>query len=132
MIEVSIKTSSKESLVDITDLVAKALADSKATFGTVTVFIPHTTAGIMVNEGTDKSVTGDFLWALEKMVPDGPYNHGEGNSVAHIKTILTGNSAVIPIEHGKMALGTWQRIFLCEFDGPKTRKVRVMIVGSIA
>ncbi|WP_213995946.1 secondary thiamine-phosphate synthase enzyme YjbQ, partial [Tepidanaerobacter syntrophicus] len=91
--------------------------------------IPHTTAGITINEGADKDVSIDILETLDKLIPhNGDYRHLEGNSDAHIKASLVGNSLALIVREGKLLLGTWQRIFFCEFDGPRTRNIMVKIV----
>jgi secondary thiamine-phosphate synthase enzyme len=116
---------------DITSRVAQAVEDSQIGEGTVTVYVPHTTAGVTVNENADPDVIRDMLCALEHAVPwrQSFYRHGEGNSAAHVKSSLVGCSAVLPVVGGRMALGTWQAIFFCEFDGPRTRKVLVTVSG---
>lgn len=116
---------------DITSRVAQAVEDSQIGAGTVTVYVPHTTAGVTVNENADPDVVRDILSALEQAVPwrQSFYRHGEGNSAAHVKSSLVGCSAVLPVVGGRMALGTWQAIFFCEFDGPRTRKVVVTVSG---
>jgi secondary thiamine-phosphate synthase enzyme len=113
--------------VDITDQVAAAIPnDAQA----VLVYSPHTTAGITINENADPDVPHDFFAKLGRSFPkdESFYRHGEGNSDSHILTSLVGNSAWVPIENGKLALGTWQAIYLCEFDGPRTRTVMLQFV----
>jgi secondary thiamine-phosphate synthase enzyme len=129
MISLSIKTSGQTGFVDITREVEKAVADSRVREGLALVFVPHTTAGITINEGADPSVQADIIRTLEQLIPlKGPYHHREGNSAAHIKTSLIGPSVSVIIENGRLVLGTWQAIFLCEFDGPRTRKVLIKII----
>ncbi len=124
-----ISTELQTELIDITSNIEKLIKDSKVTEGICSVFVPHTTAGIVINENADPSVKRDFLVELNKMVPDREYyTHAEGNSSAHIKTNLVGSSETIFIEDGRLLLGTWQGIFFCEFDGPRTRSVWVKIV----
>jgi secondary thiamine-phosphate synthase enzyme len=109
-------------MIDITSHVEHAL--DTTVNGTVTVFVPHTTAGITINENSDPDVIRDILKKLEEMVPkDDGYKHSEGNSDAHIKASLMGSSVQVIAKDGKLVLGTWQGIFLCEFDGPRMRKV---------
>ena len=124
-----VKTSSRTDFVDITGEVASSVAGSGIRDGVCTVYVPHTTAGITINENADPSVRDDIMAVLDGMVPwDGPYRHTEGNSAAHVKASLVGFTAVIPIEEGGLALGTWQGIYFCEFDGPRTRKVHVQLL----
>jgi secondary thiamine-phosphate synthase enzyme len=127
-----VRTASRDQFVDITGRVQEALSRSGIRDGTVTVYVPHTTAGVTVNENADPDVIHDVLAALDAAVPwrQGFYRHGEGNSAAHAKSSMVGCSATVPISGGKMALGTWQGVFLCEFDGPRTRRVIVTVVGS--
>lgn len=127
MKELKINTRKHTEFVDITGLVQDALSSSGLNQGAVTVFVPHTTAGIMINENADPDVLADIEKALEQMAPwHGNYSHGEGNAAAHIKTSLLGSSATVPVENGRLRLGTWQSIFFCEFDGPRQRKVWVI------
>lgn len=128
---ISVKTSRKTEFIDITGRVQDALASSGVQTGICIVFSPHTTAGVTINEGADPSVKHDILMILNQMVPDkARYQHMEGNSPAHIKTTLTGSSVHIPVEDGKLLLGTWQAIFFCEYDGPRTRKVHTQFLGT--
>jgi secondary thiamine-phosphate synthase enzyme len=95
------------------------------------VYIPHTTAGVTINEAADPAVVRDIKMMLNKLVPArGDYTHMEGNSDAHIKASLMGSSVHVPINSGKLALGTWQGIFFCEFDGPRTRSVSIQVIGK--
>lgn len=124
-----ISTELKIGLIDITSNIQKLVKDSKVTEGICFIFVPHTTAGILINENADPSVKRDFLVELNKMVPDREYyTHAEGNSSAHIKTNIVGSSETIFIEDGRLLLGTWQGIFFCEFDGPRTRSIWVKII----
>lgn len=126
-----ISTGLETELIDITSLIQKVVKDSKVKDGICYVFVPHTTAGIIINENADPSVKRDFLVELNKMVPDREYfTHAEGNSCAHIKANLVGQSETIFIEDGSLALGTWQGIFFCEFDGPREREVWVKILEA--
>jgi secondary thiamine-phosphate synthase enzyme len=124
-----IKTSRRTELRDITDEVKKAVRDSGVRHGVCHLYVPHTTAGIMINEHADPDVASDVEGIVDRLVPhSGPYRHAEGNTDSHMKAILTGTSQVVFIEGGEPALGTWQGIFLCEFDGPRQRTVFVKIV----
>ena len=126
MISLSIETDSRVALIDVTDLVANALAASGLREGAVLVYCPHTTAGVTINEHADPSVRRDIAMALDRLVPDDlPFAHLEGNSDAHVKASLIGASALVPVEGGRPALGTWQGIFFCEFDGPRRRRLLV-------
>ena len=130
--QLQIPTPSRDAMIDITREVAEVLADSGARDGVVTVYVPHTTAGVTINENADPDVIGDVLAALDKAVPwrQSFYRHSEGNSAAHVKSSMVGCSAAIPVVDGRMTLGTWQSIFLCEFDGPRTRKVMVSVIAE--
>ncbi len=124
----TVSTRARTQMVDITDRVESAVRDSKVRSGVAHVFVTHTTAGITINENADPAVVADLLSALERMVPDSAgYRHTEGNSAAHIKASLMGFCKTVPIEEGKLVLGTWQGIYLCEFDGPRARRVVVRI-----
>jgi len=129
LVELHVSTSTREVLVDITAQVQAAIAESTRTVnGVVHVFVPHTTAGVTINEGADPSVTRDIIAGLARMVPrNAAYQHAEGNSDAHIKTSLMGSQVAVPVSDGKLRLGTWQSIYLAEFDGPRTRKVWVIV-----
>ena len=124
----SITTSERVDLVEITSQVAQEVTKSGVVTGTVTTFVPHTTCGITINESADPDVARDIKMHLTKLVPqDGAFRHYEGNSDSHIKTSMIGSSENIFIENGKLVLGMWQGIFLCDFDGPRTRKVYIKI-----
>jgi secondary thiamine-phosphate synthase enzyme len=111
-------------LVDITQLLSDKLRDVSGDRGVCLLFNPHTTAGLTINEGADPAVRGDIIEGLKKMVPlDHPFTHLEGNSPAHIMASLMGSSLTIAVDNSSFVLGTWQKIFFCEFDGPRTRKV---------
>jgi secondary thiamine-phosphate synthase enzyme len=125
----SVKTSRRTQFVDITREVQAAVHDSKTENGMCYVYVPHTTAGIAINEHADPDVASDVEGIFDRLIPHkGPYRHAEGNTDSHMKAILTGTSQTVFIENGKLALGTWQGIFLCEFDGPRQRKVLVKVV----
>jgi secondary thiamine-phosphate synthase enzyme len=120
----SVSTSQKTEMVDITDQVQAGVAGSGVTNGTVVVFVPHTTAGVTINEGADPAVQTDIIETLNEIVPwSRGYRHAEGNSPAHIKSSLMGSSVTVILENGRLSLGTWQRVFFCEFDGPRRRQV---------
>jgi len=124
MKEIEVKTGRHTEFIDITGPVQAALRDLELREGAVTVFVPHTTAGIMINENADPDVLSDIETALEKIVPwNGKFSHGEGNAAAHVKASLMGASVRVPVENGRLRLGTWQSIFFCEFDGPRRRKI---------
>ncbi len=131
IIELTVKTNRGEEMIDITGVVQKALQDKGVANGICHIFIPHTTCGLTINEHADPDVVHDILATLDKMVPaHGNYRHIEGNSPAHVKTSLVGSSQTVLIAGGKLRLGTWQGIFLCEFDGPRQRKVWLKIVSE--
>ena len=120
----------QEGFVDITGQVQKAVRYSGVSEGTALVFVPHTTAAVTINENADPDVLHDLRLALAALVPKLPYRHGEGNSPAHLKSSLFGCSQLVPIVNGKLALGTWQGIYFCEFDGPRRRNFQVVVQGS--
>ncbi|MEO0189624.1 MAG: secondary thiamine-phosphate synthase enzyme YjbQ [candidate division WOR-3 bacterium] len=130
MIEkIKISTKNRNELVDITGEVKKIIEKNKIKDGVIHIFCPHTTAAITINENYDPSVQEDITNALEKLIPyRGNYSHTEGNADAHIKAAIIGSSRTLFIENGKLAFGTWQGIFFCEFDGPRTREIWVKIV----
>ncbi|MBP7828316.1 MAG: secondary thiamine-phosphate synthase enzyme YjbQ [Kiritimatiellae bacterium] len=122
----SIATKRRTDFVDITREVERAAAALGVRDGAVTVFVPHTTAGITINEHADPDVMSDLEAALERVVPwRADYAHAEGNAAAHVKASLMGSSVRVLVERGHLRLGTWQGVFLCEFDGPRTRTVWV-------
>lgn len=122
---ISIRTSAKEQILDITPEVNAAVRDLGLTQGVVLLFCPHTTAALTVNEAADPSVAEDIGRAFAKMVPNMAFRHEEGNSPAHIRAALLGPSLLLPVEEGRLALGTWQGVYFCEFDGPRQRQVWV-------
>lgn len=127
--EYMIKTTKQNQMLDITDIVERAVKDSGIRDGVATMFVPHTTAGITINENADPDVVHDILIGLEKVYPHHPeYRHMEGNSPAHIKASVMGASSTIIIENGMLKLGTWQGIYFCEFDGPRTRKFYIKVI----
>lgn len=124
-----IKTTRRTQFVDITQEVALAVGDSGVQHGLCYVYVPHTTAGLAINEHADPDVASDVEALFDRLIPHkGPYRHAEGNTDSHMRAILTGTSQTVFIENGKLALGTWQGIFLCEFDGPRTRTVFIKVV----
>jgi len=132
MITKSLNTTQHSQFVNITPLAIQALEESGLKSGILTVFVSHTTAGITINENADPDVTRDLLGILDRLVPwEHPeYKHAEGNTAAHMKASLMGNSVQIIVEKGCLQLGTWQGIYFCEFDGPRQRKVRFKVVGK--
>jgi len=129
MEKLSVRTSSRTDLRDITSEVAAAVKKSQAEAGACVVSVPHTTAGITINENADPSVREDIANTLDRMVPwEGPYRHAEGNAAAHVKAALVGHSLTVPVQGGRLVLGTWQGIYLCEFDGPRSRTVYVQVL----
>jgi secondary thiamine-phosphate synthase enzyme len=124
MNEFSVQSKSRTAFVDITSTVQKFITGKGMKNGVITVFVPHTTAGVTINENADPDVTADLETVLDRMVPwTGGYRHSEGNTAAHVKASLMGSSVQVPVQDGKLRLGTWQSIYLCEFDGPRTRQV---------
>lgn len=129
MRDIQVQTGARRELVDITRQVA-AVARETGGDGAWLVFVPHTTAGITINEGADPAVAKDILTALKAVVPeDQPWEHAEGNSPAHVLSTLVGSSVVVAVREGELALGRWQSIFLCEFDGPRSRDVWLEKLG---
>jgi secondary thiamine-phosphate synthase enzyme len=126
MTEFRVQTHERTELLDITEAVARAVREAGITDGLCLVYCPHTTAAITINENADPDVARDLRFELDKVIPfDDGYHHGEGNSAAHIKSSLIGCSETLIIEGGRPVLGTWQGIYFCEFDGPRTRRVIV-------
>ncbi len=126
-----IKTTQKTELIDITGAVQNLVTRHGPTDGACLVYVPHTTAGITINENADPTVRQDILMILNRVIPaDAPYRHAEGNSPAHIKATLTGTTATVFIDSGRLVLGTWQGIFFCEFDGPRRRQVKVKFLSG--
>lgn len=124
MKEIEINTRKHTEFIDITASVQAALLSWGMREGALTIFAPHTTAGIMINENADTDVLADIELSLERMVPwNGNFSHSEGNAAAHVKASLIGSSVRVLVENGSLRLGTWQGIFFCEFDGPRRRKV---------
>jgi len=127
--QLRVQTKSRTELVDITQGVQRLVAESGIRSGVCYIYVPHTTSGITVNENTDPNVGRDILKELNKVIPfDDQYSHTEGNSAAHIKSTIVGVSKAVMVEEGRLALGTWQAIFYCEFDGPRDRRVFVKVM----
>ena len=128
MLTLTLRTAQHEELTDVTSLIEGLVRDSGVTSGVAICFVPHTTAGITINEAADPDVRRDIIYKLSKEIPaqDG-YNHAEGNSDAHIKASLMGSSLQVLIENGRLVLGRWQGIYFCEFDGPRTRQLMVKV-----
>lgn len=125
---VTVKTGQRTDFVEITAEVSETVSGMDVENGVVTVFVPHTTAGVTINEHADPAVMADMGLVLDRMVPwTGGYRHGEGNTAAHVKASLMGSSVRVLVDGGRLQLGTWQGIFLCEFDGPRTRSVHVHV-----
>ena len=125
----NIKTSRRTELKDITAEIEAAVRESGCTDGVCHLYVPHTTAGVLVNEGDDPAVARDIEATLDRLIPHGAgYKHAEGNSDSHIKTALIGSSETVWIENGRLSLGRWQAVFFAEFDGPRARELRIKIV----
>ncbi len=130
MKRIPVNTNKRCEMVDITAQVAAAVKDSGILSGVVHIFVPHTTAGVTINENADPDVKRDVLFALERAVPNIGFAHTEGNSDAHTKALMTGFSLCVIIEDAKLCLGTWQGIYFCEYDGPRARQIYVKVVRS--
>ena len=125
---ISVKTHTRIDMVDITSSVQNEISKAGVTDGFCVVYVPHTTAGITINEGADPAVCQDIMKKLNDLVPpDAGYRHMEGNADSHIKASMMGSSITVLVENGRLVLGTWQKIFFCEFDGPRSRKVYVKV-----
>jgi len=124
MNEITVQSKSRTAFIDITPAVQQFAAGEEMHDGVITVFVPHTTAGVTINENADPDVTADLETVLDRMVPwNSGYRHSEGNTAAHVKAGLMGSSVQVIVKNGKLLLGTWQSIYFCEFDGPRTRTV---------
>ena len=131
MQELTVRTSRRSQMVDVTRQVQQAAAQLGLQEGAVLVYCPHTTAAVTINENADPDVAADILESLEKLVPwQGPYRHAEGNAAAHVRASLLGPGVLVPVTAGQLRLGRWQGIFLCEFDGPRTRQLWVVPVRA--
>lgn len=128
--ELPLRTQGRDAFINITDTVRGLVEEAGVDEGSCLVYVPHTTAGVTINEAADPDVRRDMIAHLDRSVPwVGPYRHGEGNSAAHIKTSLMGSSVLVPIHGGRLTLGTWQGVYFCEFDGPRSRKLVVQVSG---
>jgi secondary thiamine-phosphate synthase enzyme len=132
VVEIEVKTRATSELVDFTSEVQRSVAESGVQEGLCCLFVPHTTAGLTLNENWDPNVQGDLVRALAAMVPSVPYHHGEGNSPAHLLSTLVGASKTLLVSAGRLVLGSWQGIYLAEFDGPRRRRVLLRIVRDPA
>jgi secondary thiamine-phosphate synthase enzyme len=127
----AVKTSKPQEFINISFMVREAVKKNGVQNGIVTVFVPHTTAGITINENADPDVVRDILTTFNKVFPErGDYHHSEGNSHAHMKASIMGSSCTVIIEEGNLLLGTWQGIYFCEFDGPRNRKVFIKAMAD--
>jgi len=132
MKQFTVRTNARIVMMDITDHVRAFLRESRIKSGICHVFIPHTTAAVTINENADPDVPRDIITSLDKLIPlNDRYRHLEGNAAAHIKSSLLGSSQTVFVENGDLVLGTWQSIFFCEFDGPRTRKVYVKLIPTV-
>jgi secondary thiamine-phosphate synthase enzyme len=128
---IEIRTKARQEFVDVTADVERLVAASGIKGGLCVVSVPHTTAGVTVNENADPDVRADIAMTLQKIVPDTlPYAHGEGNAAAHVKASLLGSSVTLVVEGGRLRLGTWQAVYFCEFDGPRARQAWVQVLGK--
>jgi secondary thiamine-phosphate synthase enzyme len=131
MIRLPVKTNSQTEMIDVTAQVQDQVTESGISDGLCMVFVPHTTAAVTINESADPAVKHDILMVLNKIVPwKEAYRHMEGNSPAHLKTSIIGSSETIVVEKGRLVLGSWQGIFFCEFDGPRTRKFDIRLIRA--
>lgn len=128
--EITIRTSQREQLVDVTSRVKQAVKELGLEHGLVNVYCPHTTAGVLIQENADPDLREDIVDALAKLVPQRGWRHREGNADAHVKSIMVGASATVPVANGRLVLGTWQDIYFGEFDGPRQRTFIVTAVGE--
>jgi secondary thiamine-phosphate synthase enzyme len=127
----SVRSSSRSQMIDITAQVQDEVVRQGSGSGACIVYVPHTTAGVTINEGADPAVCSDILETLDRLVPrNAGYRHLEGNADSHLKTSLIGSSVTVLLENGRLQLGTWQRIFFCDFDGPRSRRVEVRVFGG--
>ena len=127
--QLRVKTNSRTELVDVTQPLQRLVTESGVRSGVCHLFVPHTTSAVTINENSDPNVGRDILKELNKVIPfDDNYGHTEGNSAAHIKSSIIGVSRVVMVEEGRLALGTWQAVFFCEFDGPRDRRVLVKVM----
>lgn len=130
MLEKMIRTQSHTEFINIDRMVQQAIAEAGVQDGICCVYVPHTTAAVTINENADPDVRHDLIAELDKVIPwNDHYRHTEGNAAAHIKASLVGNSVMVIIENGQLCLGTWQSLFFCEFDGPRTRKIWLKLLA---
>jgi secondary thiamine-phosphate synthase enzyme len=128
---IRVRTDRRTQLIDVTNEVQSLVAKSGVQHGTCYVYVPHTTAGVTINEHADPDVASDVEGVFDRLIPNkGPYRHAEGNSDSHAKTILTGTSQTIFVENSRLVLGRWQGIFFCEYDGPRERTMQVKVVAD--
>ncbi|MBI5778399.1 MAG: YjbQ family protein [Planctomycetes bacterium] len=133
MVIIPVSTSNRTELIDITGLVKEAVRKNKWVDGVLYIHVPHTTAGVTINEHADPAVREDIIEALNKLIPvRSSYRHSEGNSDAHIKTSLIGSSVMVSVEEGRLVLGRWQGVFFCEFDGPRRRETYLKFIVASA
>lgn len=131
MEKIDVRTTSRTELREITREVAAVVSRSGILGGVCLVFVPHTTAGVTINENADPAARHDIETIMDGLVPwNGPYLHSEGNSAAHVKATLVGFSVLIPVDSGRLVLGTWQGVYFCEFDGPRSRKVHIQVLAG--
>lgn len=131
MLKIGVKTSRRRELIDVTDHLRRAAAEAGLSEGLVVAFVPHTTAGITINENADPDVQRDLLAHLAGLVPEtADFRHSEGNSDAHIQASMMGSSVTVIVSGGKLQLGTWQSVFFCEFDGPRSRSLYVQTMAG--
>ncbi len=129
---INVRSRARNEFIDITDKIQEAIKEEGITSGICYIYVPHTTAGVTINEGADTSVQRDIQAALSRLIPfEADYSHREGNADAHIKSTLVGISKIVFVEDGKLLLGTWQAIYFCEFDGPRHRRVAIKIVKAV-
>jgi len=127
----TIRTRTRSCFLDVTAEIQKVVAASGVSNGLCVCFVPHTTAGVTINENADPSVQSDIQNVLAKLIPEGAgYAHAEGNSDSHVKASLVGSSVTLTVQDGELILGTWQGIYFCEFDGPRSRRLNVTVIGA--
>jgi len=132
MEEITVRSHHRNEMIDITDMIQQQIQKEGIKQGVAVVYVPHTTAGITINEGADPSVQRDLITTLNRLIPkQGDYHHAEGNSDAHVKASLLGSSATIIIDNGSLVLGTWQHVFFYEADGPRTRKIYLSLLSKV-
>ncbi len=131
IVQLRVKTNSRTEFIDITQMVEKVVLETGVRSGLCSLFVPHTTAAVTINENSDRNVPHDIVKELNKVIPfDDKYAHFEGNSAAHIKSSIIGASMTLMVADAKLVLGTWQAVFFCEFDGPRDRSILVKVVGD--